>query len=44
MEFLNPSMNYNVNHQFKFNMAKEFWMFEKAHENEIMFIVFLLKA
>jgi len=44
MKFLNPSMSYEVDRQFKFKLLKDFWMFEKAHLTEIMFIVAMLQA
>ena len=44
MTFLNPAMSYEVDRQFKFKILRDFWMFEKAHQNELMFIVSLLEG
>lgn len=37
-------MNYEVSMQSKYDLLKEFWMFDKGNEKEVMDIVFKLKA
>ena len=43
MEFLNPSMRYEVHMNKHFDILKSFWMFENAEVNEVMLIAHYMK-
>ena len=44
LEYLNPHLEYNVIKQLHLELLKQYWIFEKSENNEVLFIASKMKA